>query len=133
MDNIKYTPDKTIIGLDEYWMYPHETYTLKRSDCEDGSVLLASIMIKNGIKPWKIRVTAGNVVGGGHCFVVYYCEEAKKWVLCDWCYDPNRKPMKDRPDYKDENKYLDIWFSFNNVSAWGRTVDIRKADGLLNK
>ena len=102
-------------------------------NCEDGSVLLASIMIKNGIKPWKIRVTAGNVVGGGHCFVVYYCEEAKKWVLLDWCYDPNRKPMKDRPDYKDENRYLDIWFSFNNVSAWGRTADIRKADGLLNK
>lgn len=133
INNITYTPDKTIIDMNEYWMFPHETYTLKKGDCEDGAILLASIMIKNGIKPWKIRVTAGDVTVGGHAFVVYYSEENKRWILLDWCFWKNIKPIKDRIDYKDEACYKTIWFSFNNTKSWGRNADIRKAGDLLNK
>jgi hypothetical protein len=43
-NNIRYTSDNESKGCMEYWRYPVETLVDKKGDCEDTSVLFASIM-----------------------------------------------------------------------------------------
>lgn len=137
--NITYITDKKQYGLDEYWMFPYQTLLNKKGDCEDGSLLLASIMIKNKIPEWKVRVTTGDVDDsqgnkGGHCWVSYYCESEDKWVILDWCYWVSKVPIKDRKNYKEETNYKSCWFSFNNLFSWAKdTKDIPKYEGVSNK
>jgi len=115
IDNIKYIPDKSdkSYKFDEYWAFPYQTLKHKQGDCEDGAILLANILVKSGIPYWKVRLSAGNVTGGGHAYVTYYCEEKNIWVILDWCYWPNILPINQRKDYKDETNYQDVWFSWN--------------------
>jgi len=129
--NIKYTPDKTEYGLLEYWAFNYETMNVKKGDCEDGAILLYCIMRNSGIPAWKIRLNAGNVTGGGHAYLVYYCEETEKWVVLDWCYWSNKLEIIDRKDYKDESNYQQIWFSWNEEYSWTKGLNT-EADNLLN-
>lgn len=122
IDNVKYTPDKTEFGLDEYWAYPQELLFTKHGDCDDGSILLANLMEIAGIPYFKIRLTAGMTPDGGHAYVTYYCEESKKWVNLDWCYYDSKKPINERGDYKDEKKYGEVWFSWNRHYCFQKGV-----------
>lgn len=138
INNIKYIPDKTQYGLDEYWSFPYQVMNTRQDDCESGACLLASIMIKNKIPNWKVRVTAGNVdngkVSGGHCWINYYCEDLDKWVCLDWCFLLNKLPIKDRKDYKEETNYKTVWFSFNDKYSWAKdSKDIPKMDNISIK
>jgi len=131
ISNIKYTPDKTQYNLREYWAFPHETFNVRKGDCEDGAILLYSIMRKNNIPAWKIRISAGFVINSkkersGHAYVTYYCEESGEWVILDWCYYPNTRKIKDRESYLEEKMYEETWFSFNESFSWGKDGDIRK-------
>ncbi len=120
--NIKYVPDKNQYKKSEYWAFGYETFNSKEGDCEDGSILLYDLMRYNQIPSWKLRVTAGYVKSNdsksGHAYLNYYCQETDQWVVLDWCYWPNLNEIKNRKDYKDEKKYLDVWFSFNEDCAW---------------
>lgn len=135
--NVKYTPDKTQYGLDEYWAFAYETQNYGKGDCEDGTILLANIMLTNKIPDWKIRVSAGNVLNPytktieGHCYVTYYCEDSDKWVVLDWCYLPNGLDIKNRIDYKEESNYKDVWFSFNKEYSWSKGLNTN-AEEILN-
>ena len=134
IDNIKYTPDSTSYKQAEYWAYPYQTLKHKTGDCEDGSILLANIMIRSGIPYWKVRITAGDVDDGkgnkgGHCFVVYYYEEGDYWVLLDWCYWNNTLKISQRKNYKDEGYYKEIWFSFNEKYVF--STDEKSASKIL--
>lgn len=140
IDNYKYRTDMDSFGQDEYWAFPHETLKNKFGDCEDGSLLLASIMLYNKIPSWKIRISAGWVLNPytwnkeGHAYVTYYCEEDKSWKILDWCYLPDKTKIKDRVDYKENQIYQSVWFSFNDKSAWGSKADIREANQeMLNR
>jgi len=96
IENIKYTPDKTKYGLDEYWAFGYETLNSKKGDCEDGAILLYDLLRYNKIPSWKIRVSAGYVINPvtkikeGHAYVTYYCEQEENWAILDWCYLPNK-------------------------------------------
>jgi len=46
--NIKYILDNVTKGVDEYWRYPVETLVDQKGDCEDTTVLFASIMDELG-------------------------------------------------------------------------------------
>lgn len=123
MDNIYYVSDKKRFDLPEFWLYPSETLKLLGGDCEDGAILLVNLMRVIGIPYWKIRLTAGLVFFlSGHAYVNYFCEELDHWVLLDWCYHPNRKPVNKRPDYKDEKLYNRVWFSFNQRYSFAKGV-----------
>ena len=115
--NITYISDKTLYNLNEYWAMAYQTLKHKKGDCEDGAILLYNILLKSGIPYWKLRLSAGYVRVGnkkeGHCWLSYYCEAQDKWVILDWCYWPNLKLIEERENYKDETKYLDVWFSWN--------------------
>ena len=133
ISKLKYTPDKTKYGMNEYWAFPYETMKYKKDDCEGGSCLLASILIHNKIPSWKVRVSAGWVTNPsnnkkeGHAYCTYYSVKSDKWVILDWCFFKNLLNIKDRKNYKDNKLYGEIWFSFNNEGSWGNTEDIRKS------
>lgn len=115
--NIKYTSDIKVEGVDEYWQEWCETWELKTGDCEDGSILLANIMMALGIPYWRIRLNAGDVNGGGHAYVTYCRQTDDEFVVLDWCYWPNDKPVSERALHKDEENYsghsYGIWWSWN--------------------
>jgi len=84
-DNITYTKDLKVWKVTEYWQTPEETMMLKTGDCEDGSILAYCILNYLGVPDNKIWITAGNVVGGGHCYVVYMADSIEEFPI-DWCY-----------------------------------------------
>ncbi len=66
-ENIKYTSDSDLYGVEEYEAFPLETLYLQRGDCEDVSVLLCSIYEALGIRSvllqWVGHVSVGVYVG----------------------------------------------------------------------
>jgi len=53
---IKYVYDTKKQRKGDFWLFPPEIYTLHEGDCEDGSFLLASLLIASGISPFCVRV-----------------------------------------------------------------------------
>lgn len=131
INNIEYISDKTEYGLNEYWAFGYQTLNVKKGDCEDGAILLYDLMSYNGIPDWKIRISAGYVKTPtgqeGHAYLNYFCEETNKWVTLDWCYYPNKTQINKRIDYKEDENYLNVWFSFNSLYSWtkGLNTDAR--------
>lgn len=127
---VTYVSDKSSVGLNEYWQYPQETLYLLKGDCDDGSILMANLMLASGIPYWKVRLNAGNVYDlngeylGGHAWLNYYYEKEDKWISMDWCFYPKLSPLKDRPDYKDEVIYGkgNVWFSWNQKYAFAKST-----------
>jgi len=111
INNIAYTPDVTQFKHIEEWLHAHETFFLRKGDCEDGAILMGNIMLKSGIPYWRIRLNAGDVKGGGHCWVTYLRESDNVWYILDWCYYPNDS-LRWLP-WKAAENYFNIWFSFN--------------------
>lgn len=142
IDNITYVKDSSRKdGLSENWYFPTETLTEKIGDCEDGAVLLASLMICVGIPEERIRITCGNVVDPakkqifGHAYVRYFSERPKllkngwsvlaepritygnnEWVILDWCFYPGDYVFCVKP--LTASKYKDIWYQFNSKYCW---------------
>jgi hypothetical protein len=130
IDNIKYKADASAIGQTEYWQYAYETGVyLKSGDCEDMHILLANMMAIAGVPYWKLRLSAGDVddnIGhkGGHCFVTFFNINKVSWVLLDACFYPNKLPIDQRKNYKDETYYKETWFSWNEKYAFSKS-DVR--------
>ena len=120
--NIMYVSDKTEYGLEEFWCYPNEILTTKKGDCDDGAILLANLLVAAGVPYWKVRLTAGSVAEGGHCYVNYYVASRDVWVALDWCYHRSTEPVSERPDYKNESLYGEVWFSWNVKYAFSAGV-----------
>ena len=103
IDLTTYTSDASQFKQEEEWLFPYETLQLEHGDCEDGAILMANIMLKSGIPYWRIRLNAGDVRGGGHCWCTYLRESDNQFVLLDWCYWPEES-LKGLL-YKDAEKY----------------------------
>jgi len=98
--------------------------------CEDGAILMANIMLNSGVPYWRIRINAGNVVGGGHAYVTYLKEKDDKWYVLDWCYWYNAsgtlwKNAKKYYSDSDGKKGFGIWGSWNAKYIYG---DLPKND-----
>lgn len=124
--SIKYVDDATM-GSGEFWLFPNETLMRGKGDCEDGAILIASLLLC-ALPPeekWRVRVAAGFVQAaptapqGGHGYCTYCRTTDNEWVVLDWCYmeDSNVK-VSAKPLQKDNPPYKDIWFSFNHEKAW---------------
>lgn len=124
--NIDYVHDTDVYGFQEYWAFAWQTLVRKKGDCEDGAVLLANILMKAGVPYWRVRLNAGSVNGGGHCYVTYCRETDDKFVVLDWCYWPKKNPIAERLTHEEERNYSDkdsnfyIWFSWNAKACYGR-------------
>lgn len=139
---LDYVGDDDASECPEFWLFPFETLQSGVGDCEDGAILIASLMIKAGIPAYRVKVAAGYVQAsptapqGGHAYCVYLADRndgTQDWVVMDWCYyedsniAPKDKPLARRGGYR--GCYKDLWFTFNNEFSWNQTdleIDARR-------
>jgi len=134
--NIKYIADDQSNKCPEFWQFPFETLAAGIGDCEDGAILLASLLVNAGIPAWRIKVAAGYVQEaptapqGGHAYCIYLAdrpdsEKKMEWVVLDWCYyEDSDLPCEKKALAKNggyNNCYKDTWFTFNTERSWNQT------------
>lgn len=121
---ITYKSDKHTYNAAEYWQHPELTWQKGIWDCEDGALLIASLMRMVGIPAYRVKVCAGWVETkggrGGHAYVIYLADN-NEWYVLDWCYYGNESisnflvtPHKSNP------KYQEIWWTFNDKYTWAQ-------------
>jgi len=142
---LDYKYDKDSSNCPEFWQFPFETLQSEIGDCEDGAILMSSLMIQSGIPAWRVKVAAGEVKPeptaptGGHAYCIYYADKSivkKDWVIMDWCFyeDSSLRP-EDKPLARDggyNNTYKGIWFTFNNEHSWNQEA-IRVANRISKR
>jgi hypothetical protein len=125
VQHITYLGDNINNYTMEYWQFPFETLADKTGDCEDGSLLMASMAINAGVPAFRVRVVAGMVQPaptapeGGHGYMSYLRETDNQWVIIDWCYlEDSSVPVSLKPLHKVNQFYKEVWFSFNHEFSW---------------
>ncbi len=127
--NIKYVPDERL-GRSEFWLLPSETLVLRRGDCEDGGLLMLSLLLNCSCDPRRLRLTCGNVsadgIDSGHAYVTYCVgpeNEGDYWIAVDWCFLPEHGPILQRKRLSERPEYGNVWFSFNRRHCWSPTLN----------
>lgn len=122
---LKYVTDDREYGSSEFWAMPDVTIARQRGDCDDMAHVIASMLLNAGVDPRRVRVNAGWVSTGdgkkgGHAWVTYLRESDNQWVALDACFYAD--PHDSIDSYKTQNqvadKYLEVWFSWNNLHCW---------------
>ena len=97
-------------------------------NCEDGSLLIISLLRMAGIPDWRVKICAGWVVSPtipsrrtGHAYVIYLSEANNEWYVLDWCYYSdlsmrrfNKLPHRMCPEYQE------IWWTCNDKHSWAQ-------------
>lgn len=138
---LTYKYDDENSKVPEFWQFPFETLQSEIGDCEDGAILISSLLINSGIPSWRVKVGAGYVQSsptapqGGHAYCLYLADD-NEWRILDWCYlQDSRVRVKDKPLAKNGGQrgaYKDIWFTFNNENSWAGTP-IEVFDSRMSK
>lgn len=131
VEYMDYISDTKTSNSAEFWQFPFESLASKTGDCEDGAILMASLMINAGIPSWRVKVCAGYVrpeptaPQGGHAYCIYLADRkdnSLEWEIHDWCYyEDSEIPTGEKPLAKDggyKQTYGKLWFSFNNEYSW---------------
>lgn len=105
VNNIKYVPETK-----DYWQLPHETLERKAGDCEDGAILLASMILSILPQSEKWRVFVYIFEKPAHAIVVYD----------DKVYDWTNPSLKEIP-----SDWV-FWYCFNYRNAY--TIKERVAE-----
>ena len=128
IDYLHYVGDGINKGQVEYWQNPEDTIITLRGDCEDGAILIKSLSLVAGVPDWKVKILAGEVVGGGHAYCTFIRYDESQ-VILDWCYWPNRLVISKRPHREDEKNYKDVWFSFDKKYSYApRPIEYSSSD-----
>jgi hypothetical protein len=124
---LKYKSDDQEDNVPEFWSFPFETLQHPFCDCEDGAILIASILIGLGVPSDRVCVAAGMVQPdvtapeGGHAYCLYKASD-NEWRVIDWCFFPDpavpvlQKPLAKHGGF--QGKYKNVWFAFNDQDAW---------------
>ena len=130
---LEYADDNEASECPEFWLFPFETLQSGIGDCEDGAILIASLMIQAGIPAYRVKICAGYVQEsptapqGGHAYCIYLADTSswnQDWVVMDWCYyedsdiAPSNKPLAKNGGYN--GNYQELWFTFNNEFSWNQ-------------
>lgn len=68
---------------EDYWQFPMETFMARSGDCEDGSILLANLMVACGLPSEKVYLAVLKLPQGFHMIVVYDWQAVLDWTgLC---------------------------------------------------
>ncbi|MDA8242143.1 MAG: hypothetical protein M0Z67_17465 [Nitrospiraceae bacterium] len=138
---IQYVHDTTKYKKDDFWLFPPETWQLRKGDCEDGSFLLASLLIASGISPFCVRVVLGMAFDGsgkslgGHCWPVYK-NEAGIWCILESTLDavPSRMPEADELAEEGRPFRYEPLYCFNGYHLWEIAPGgVAKAEGRVLK
>ena len=125
--HMTYVTDAKLYNQPEYWQHPEITLAMRKGDCEDGALLLASLMRICGIPAYRVKLAAGWVKTNnhgkteGHAYVIYLADD-NKWYTLDWCYWPKASTFNFKKTPHEKNKdYKDIWWTANDEYAWAQT------------
>jgi predicted transglutaminase-like cysteine proteinase len=119
---LTYNSDQNLHNKLEYWQDPEYTFQKNTGDCEDGALLIASLLRIAGVPAYKVKICAGWVKTSngksGHAYCIYLAEN-NKWYVLDWCYYGNQSInyFKKKP-HKDLSNYQEVWWTFNDKYAW---------------
>jgi hypothetical protein len=124
IDHMTYKSDDSVYDKPEFWQHPEITLAMGIGDCEDGALLLASLMRVAGIPAYRVKLCAGWVKssGGqeGHAYVIYLADD-NKWYTLDWCYWPSDSINNYKRNPHEGNKnYKDIWWTANDENSWAQ-------------
>ena len=149
---LKYKYDDLASECPEFWLFPFEAIQSEIGDCEDGAILIASLLINAGVPSWRVKVCAAQVMAdpvfapsdselGGHAYCIYLADRPEserklEWVILDWCYlqDPEVS-IEDKPLARNggtEGAYRNIWFTFNNDYSWAQS-SFEVKEGRISK
>ncbi len=149
---LKYKYDDITAEVPEFWLFPFESIQSEIGDCEDGAILIASLLINAGIPSWRVKVCAAEVIAdpifapsesevGGHAYCIYLADRPDsdrklEWVILDWCYlqDPEVS-IEEKPLARDggqEGAYKDVLFTFNDEFSWAQTA-LEVKEGRISK
>jgi hypothetical protein len=99
------------------WLFPDETLTLKKGDCEDRAFLLASLMIASGISNYNIRLAFGKIQNSSngkqydHVWVMYK-NESGLWQLIEPLSHCKTKNTKTESGKKNSGKSQETKFDY---------------------
>lgn len=132
--NVRYVTDDSKWKVPEVWQEAYTTLGLRTGDCEDGAILMYVLMRLAGIPSNRMLLFAGDVLGGGHCWLVYRpVNDPLNFRFLDWCYWPDTSLVESRPSfiivgrqifsfqqgsYKPDPKYYNIWWAFNEDATF---------------
>jgi len=131
VQNYKYISDEEDFRYNEYWQFVFESFYYRHGDCEDMAILTTSLMIGSGIPQFRVRCNAGYVLDQngqqqGHCYTSYCRETDNNFVILDWCFlEDSNILISEKKLAKNNDRYKDLWFSFNNLYSWSyKSYDI---------
>jgi hypothetical protein len=153
IDILTYVGDQSIWDIGEKWQTAQETATrwyiwdstdnnklffvgegltppskyvnaFRAGDCEDGAILMYVLCRLKGIPANRLYLCAGDVIGGGHCWLSYKpIKYPLNSVFLDWCYSVSSSTISTRNFYTIVNNtvicdtgnsiYIRLWFAFN--------------------
>lgn len=133
-----YVGDTKKWGVPDVWEDVDNVTETKEADCESGATLIYCLCRLCGVPTCRLLFLGGNVkVGrtaetGGHAWVGYIpTYSLGSVVFIDWCYYPNLKPCRARPQYsivdnkitkymtnQSDGRYMNIWWGFNEEKAY---------------
>lgn len=119
-DYYVYVGDVETYDAKEYWATFKESFNLRVGDCEDGAIAVFLLARTAGIQPEKVKIACGNVVGGGHAYVLYTADDGMQYPI-DWCYWTKLYGFERRKSIWEEPNYLfgkDIWFGVNDIEGF---------------
>ena len=129
--NIKYVGDFQNQKVIEYWQDPELTLQLKKGDCEDGAILIASLLRCFGVPAYRVKVCCswvqdpnnlGKDIGHAYCI---YLDNSSKWRILDWCYYFGESIENfNKLQHKENSKYKEIWWTFNDEFVWSADKDL---------
>ncbi len=149
---LKYKYDDITSDCPEFWQFPFESIQSEIGDCEDGAILIASLLINAGIPSFRVKVCAAQVFTdpvvapsddelGGHAYCIYLADRPDsdrklEWVVLDWCYlqDPEVE-IEEKPLARNggqEGAYKAIWFTFNDELSWSQSA-FEVKEGRISK
>ena len=118
--NITYVGDSKKWNTPEYWEPYQNVYDTKEGDCESMNGLMMLLARLAGIPYYKLRLTCGSVVGGGHAYLLYSPDLDAIDRVIDSCYWYNGNQIKYRKYYENNQNYINEWFSFNDKQSFGK-------------
>lgn len=133
--NIKYVSDNKSNLMNEYWQTPVETLEKRTGDCEDGAILLYTILSFAGVPNRQLRMVAGDVEkfgkpeeSVGHAYLVWLNDEDGLEYPIDWTYWYGLSFALTEPYVMRKNYYYGQkeWFSFNSETAYRRKMHEEK-------
>ena len=106
-------------------------------NCDDGALLIATLLTLSGTPIYRVKICCGYVQTPkgkiGHAYCIYLADD-DEWYVLDWCFwaKESIQVFKKKNHSERKNRYLDIWFTFNNQYTWAQkdTILKKKVGGI---